>query len=149
MTTENIYGQAPALPPVAKAYRTHANGLTAETEWQLPEYFTQFSAVQGKPLVLRLGTHRSLRGKLSTSLGACTVDGDSTVHRITHDAWSVLDATTVRVTEKALLAQHNKWLVEIQTNWVRELDLLAAHYVKQAASSGRIVATPSGTTVTK
>ena len=135
-TTQRGYESepVPVPPPVTKAAHAHDKTLKATTEWILPDYFTQFSAELGKPLALRLGTFRSLRGKLQTTLGVCTVADTSVTHRMGHDYWTTLEAATVpRITERLLLVHHNRWREYIQGDWANELDTLARHYENLAA----------------
>lgn len=118
------------IPPVLKAERDHYKALRAYSDWILPDNFTPYSAKADKPLRLQLRTYKTSSGLLQTVLSAYTRDGASEVTRIYHDYHAVLQADRVRVTEKALLAQHNKWLGVVQEGWEEQLQYIAAHYEK-------------------
>jgi len=116
------------IPPVLKAQRDHYKALRAYSDWILPDNFTPYSAKADKPLRLQLRTYKTSSGLLQTVLSAYTRDGASEVTRIYHDYHVVLQADRVRVTEKALLAQHNKWLGVVQEGWEEQLQHIAAYY---------------------
>lgn len=118
------------IPPVLKAERDHYKALRAYSDWILPDNFTPYSAKAGKPLRLQLRTYKTSHNLLQTVLSAYTRDGASEVTRLYHDYHAVLQADRVRVTEKALLAQHNKHLAMVQESWEEQLQHIAAHYEK-------------------
>lgn len=118
------------LAPVLQAQRDHYKALKAYSDWILPDSFTPYSAKVDKPLRLQLRTYKTSYGLLQTVLSAYTRDGASEVTRIYHDYHVVLQADRVRVTEKALLAQHNKWLGIVQEGWEEQLQHIAAYYEK-------------------
>ena len=127
MTTETT---APTLPPLTAARRNTVKEWHARSTWVLPERFTKWSAKAGQPLNLELRTNKTRYGRLQSVLSAYTADGDSEVTRLFHDYFAVLQADHARVTEKTLLAQHNKWLMEVQAKWAQELEVIARHYAK-------------------
>ena len=122
--------EKPNLPELSKARRNSRGELLAETNWDLPDNLQQYADTVGKPqrkLRLKLGTSK-LSKTLSSTLTVYTEDGHGEVHRIFHDYYAVLEATKCRVTEKAILAQHNKHLKEIQRDWETEMLILERHY---------------------
>ena len=127
MTTETT---APTLPPLTAARRNTVKEWHARSTWVLPERFTKWSAKAGQPLSLELRTNKTRYGRLQSVLSAYTVDGGGEITRIFHDYFAVLQADPARVTEKTLLAQHNKWLMEVQAKWAQELEVIARHYAK-------------------